>query len=178
VQGFFDIPVDHLFAAPVLIKHIRRMKVPDLVILCPDPGSIKMANAFAKRLDTDFAIIDKRRTSDVSVETGHVVGEVQGKNVVIIDDMISTAGTICEAIKVARAKGARKIFVMATHPIFAADAFERLEKAAPDEIIVTDTIPLAAQDHKLKITVLSVAELLGEAIKRIRKNESVSSLFV
>ena len=178
IQGFFDIPVDNLFAAPVLIDYFRKKQIPDLVVVAPDPGGVERARAFAKRLDVPMAIIDKRRTEEREVRIMHVVGEVAGKNAVIIDDMIDRAGTMIEAIKGLKENKVKDIYFSATHPILSDPAMERIEKSGLKEIVVTNTILLRADCQSTKITVLSVASLLGEAIKRIHSATSVSSLFV
>jgi len=177
MQGFFDIPVDHLFAAPVMIEYINRLGLDDLVMMAPDAGGMKMVNAFAKRLRAEMAMVDKRRVGDSEVEHGHVIGEVRGKNAVIVDDMITTAGTISQAARVCRQAGVKSLRVMATHGLFCGPAPERLRGADIDEIVVTDTVPVPELEG-VKVNVLSVAPLLGEAIRRIRTNESVSRLFV
>ncbi len=177
LQGFFDIPVDHLFASPVLSDHFIRRGIRDLVVVSPDVGGIKMARAYGKMLKAPLAIVDKRRLNSSEVETGYVIGEVEGKNVLIVDDMISTAGTISEAAKVLKDRGAEDIYVCATHPVLCGPAKERLQAAPIREVVVTDTIPLSNEWKTGNVTVLSVAELLGEAIKRIHSNQSVSSLF-
>jgi ribose-phosphate pyrophosphokinase len=178
IQGFFDIPLDHLFASRVLGAYFADKKLPDLVVVSPDVGGIKMARAYAKRLGAGLAIVDKRRAGPDSVEAGYVIGDVAGCNVVMVDDQIHTAGSVVEAATVLRKQGAKDIYVSATHAVLCGDALDRLEKAPVKEVVVTDTIPLrpetAARDN---IKVLSVAELLGEAIRRIHRDESVSSLF-
>jgi ribose-phosphate pyrophosphokinase len=179
MQGFFDIPVDHLFAAPVMIRHLRELKLGgETVIMAPDAGGMKMVNAFAKRLGAPMAMVDKRRVGDKEVDRGYVIGEIAGKHAVIVDDMITTAGTATQAVRVCREAGVRSVRIMATHAVFCGPAFERLRAAAPDEVIVTNTIPLPVRPDGFKLTVLSVAELLGEAMRRIRKDESLSRLFV
>jgi ribose-phosphate pyrophosphokinase len=177
MQGFFDIPVDHLFAAPVMMEYIRSLGLSDLVMMAPDSGGMKMVNGFAKRLGSDMAMVDKRRVGDAEVEHGHVIGDVRGKHAFILDDMITTAGTISQAARVCRQSGVKSLRVLATHGLFCGPAPERLAKAEIDEIVVTDTVPIR-QLPGVKIKVLSVARLLGEAIRRIRTNESVSRLFV
>ena len=180
VQGFFDIPVDHLYAAPVLDEHIATLGLDpeSLVIVSPDEGSIKRALTHLHRLGGHLAIIDKRRTSAEHTRQQHIIGaEVEGKTVLIFDDMISTGGSICGAAQVMHERGAKTIYVAATHGILCASAFERLGQAPIDGLILTDTIPLAAKNDAPQVTVLSVAPLLGEAIKRIHRNESVSRLF-
>ena len=177
IQGFFDIPVDHLFARPVLVAHLRAKGLADPVVMAPDTGSIKMADAFAKRLGAGLAVIYKRRKSGDTVERGYVIGDIDGKDVVIVDDMITTAGSMKLAIDAANEYGAKSVLAMATHPIFCGPAFDRLKEASPAEIAVTDTIPVNGAPRGLSIAVLSVAELLADAVKRIHLNESVSSLF-
>ena len=178
IQGFFDLPVDHLYATPVQLKRMQELNLPDLTILSPDPGRIKMANAFAKRLNGTLAVIDKRRTGDSDVIKGHVVGEIKGKNALIVDDMISTAGSVTQAVQTALEYGAKSVIVMATHPVFCGRAFERLNGLPVLELAVCDTIELKKRPENINLKVLSVGELLGEAINRTHNNQSVSSLFV
>jgi ribose-phosphate pyrophosphokinase len=178
IQGFFDLPVDHLYATPVQLKHMRELNLPDLTILSPDPGRIKMANNFARRLNGSLAVIDKRRVGDSEVVKGHVVGEIKGRHALIVDDMISTAGSVKQAVETALEYGARSVIVMATHPVFCGRAFERLNGMQVKELAVCDTIELKKKPENITLKVLSVAPLLGEAIKRTHKNESVSKLFV
>jgi ribose-phosphate pyrophosphokinase len=177
IQGFFDIPWDHLYAAPVLIDYFKGLDLPDLTIVSPDVGGIKMARAYAKRLGAGLAIVDKRRSGPTETEVMHVIGEVAGKTVVLVDDMISTGTSISEAAKACAAKGAKDVYICATHPVMAGQAVEKLRKAAIKEVVVTDTIPLDGKNLP-NLRVLSIANLLGEAIRRIHKSESVSSLFV
>lgn len=179
IQGFFDIPVDHLFAAPVLVKHVKERNDKDLVAVAPDPGSIKLAHTLSNRLNAGLALVEKRRLSDSTVVAGNVVGDIEGKNVVIADDMITTAGSMTEAVKAVRLRGAKWVTVMATHPVFVKGALRRLAESKPDEVVVTDTIPLKEDLDRagLDVQVLSVAPMLGEAIKRIHTDESVSCLF-
>jgi len=180
IQGFFDIPMDHLFAAPVMVKYLRETSGPDIVVLAPDAGGMKMAHAFANRLGGRLALVEKRRKTDTEVEPGYVVGDLKGKNVIVIDDMITTGGSMAQAMVCAREHGARTIVGAATHGVLLDGAVEKLAAAAPDEVVVTDTIPLhidpAGTGFKLKV--LSVAGLLADAIRRIHLKESVSSLFV
>jgi ribose-phosphate pyrophosphokinase len=180
IQGFFDVPVDHLYAAPVLNEHFLKRNIAhdELVIVSPDEGSIKRALGHAKRLGGEVAIIDKRRTSaETTVQANVIGGPVDGKIVLMFDDMISTAGSICGAAKMLHDRGAREIHVATTHAVFCGPAIKRLEQANLASIICTDSIPLRP-DHLMPQTkVLSVAPLLGEAIKRIHRNESVSRLF-
>lgn len=178
IQGFFDIPVDHLYAAPVHLAHLRELNIPDLTVLSPDPGRIKMANAFAKRLDAGLAVIDKRRTGDSTVERGHVVGDIKDRNVLIVDDMISTGGSVGQAVHTALNFRAKGVMVMVTHPVFCGRAFERFNGLPVTELCVTNTIPIKKKPENVNLVVLDVAPLLAEAIKRTHRNESISRLFV
>ncbi len=181
IQGFFDIPVDHLYAAPVIDEHFKNMGFADddFVVVSPDEGSIKRALAHMARLGGHLAIIDKRRSSAEKTKQANVIGKsVEGRTALIFDDMISTAGSICGAAEVMNQHGAKQIFLAATHGLLVGPAMERLQKAPIDGLIVTDTIPLPAEKQLPNMTVLSIAPLLGEAIKRIHRNESVSRLFV
>lgn len=178
LQGFFDIPVDHLSAEPVLAKYFREKKINKLTVVSPDVGNMKTAATYAANLGGDLAIVHKKRISGDEVEHGEIIGDVEGRNIVMCDDMISTAGTVCSAAKLVKEKGAKKIYVGASHGVFAGKAVERLNDAPIDEVVVTDTIAVNGNAKKInKLKVLSVAELLGEAIKRIHRNESVSSIF-
>jgi ribose-phosphate pyrophosphokinase len=181
IQGFFDIPVDHLYASPVIDDYFKAMKLEedDLVVVSPDEGSIKRALDHMGRLGGHLAIIDKRRSSAEKTRQANVIGgKVEGRVALIFDDMISTAGSICGAAEVMRQAGARKVYLAATHAILCGSAIERLCHAPIDGLVVTDTIPLPASKQIPQIKVLTVAPLLGEAIKRIHRNESVSKLFV
>ncbi len=179
IQGFFNVPVDNVFATPVLLREITNQKLADIMIVSPDAGGTERARAIAKRLDAQLAIIDKRRPMPNVAEIVNVIGDVQGKDAVIIDDMIDTAGTLCAAAQVLMEKGARSVYAAATHGIFSPPAFERIEKSVLTKVMITDTIPLApAGLNSSKIVQLSVSELLGEAIKRIYYGESLSQLFV
>ncbi len=178
LQGFFDIPVDHLSAEPVLSRYFRDKKVRNLTIVSPDVGNMKIAARYASHLGGELAIVHKRRVSGSEVEAQQIIGEVAGRNILMCDDMITTAGTVCSAAKLLKDRGAERIYVGGTHGVFAEQALERLSKAPIDEVVVTDTIVLNDRASKLgNITVLSVSAMLGEAIKRIHRNESVSSLF-
>jgi len=179
IQGFFDIPVDHLTAAPVLAKHFMDRKLQNVVLLSPDVGNMKFGSDFASRIGGELAVIYKKRVSSDSTVAVTIVGSVKGKNVMMFDDMITTAGTVCEAAKLARQHGAVGIYVAATHAVFADPAVERLADAGFNEIVVTDTIPERPEiQSRLKnLTVLSVAHLVGEAIRRIHEHRSVSALF-
>ncbi|MGD0900341.1 MAG: ribose-phosphate pyrophosphokinase [Thermoguttaceae bacterium] len=181
IQGFFDIPTDHLYAAPVIDEHIKSMNIneEDLVVVSPDEGSIKRAVAHTVRLGGHLAIIDKRRSSAEKTRQAHVIGgPIQGKVALIFDDMISTGSSICGAAEVMHEAGARQVYLAATHGLLVGGAVPRLRKAPIDGLFLTDTIPLPEEKAIPKLRVLSVAPLLGEAIKRIHRNESVSRLFV
>jgi ribose-phosphate pyrophosphokinase len=177
IQGFFDIPVDHLHAGKVILNHIQKLTIPNLVVVSPDVGGIKMARAYAKRLGADLAIVDKRRSGPKDVEAMHVIGEVAGRNAILVDDMISTGTSIAEAARTLRKHGALKVYLCATHPVLCADAIEKIRKAQPDGTVVTDSIPLGPKAESGLFTVLSIDGLLGEAIRRIHRSESVSVLF-
>jgi ribose-phosphate pyrophosphokinase len=178
LQGFFDIPVDHLTGELVLSKYFRDKKIEKLTVVSPDVGNIKIASRYATDLGGDLAIVHKRRVSGSEVEAQELIGTVEGRNVLMCDDMITTAGTVCSAAQLVRERGARNICVGATHGVFATGAVAKLSKAPIDEVVVTDTIPLTAESGTLKkIKVLTVSAMTGEAIKRIHRNESVSSLF-
>jgi ribose-phosphate pyrophosphokinase len=179
IQGFFDIPVDHLFAAPVLLDWVEEQKFGEVTIVSPDAGGVERARFYAKRLGAELAIIDKRRVEANVAETMNVIGEVEGKTCVIVDDMIDTAGTVVGSARALTEQGASRVLGCFTHAVLSGPAMERLAEAQLERLAVTDTIPLSedkASDPK--ITVLSVASLLGEAIARIHSNSSVSSLFV
>jgi ribose-phosphate pyrophosphokinase len=179
IQGFFDIPVDNLYAEPVMSRYWSRRNFKDLVLVSPDVGNTKRARVYAERLGGDLAVIDKRRVSGGEVEVGRVIGDVKGKVVLMMDDMITTAATVCRAAQLCKDCGAREIYVGATHAILSGQALESLRTAPIDQIVVTDTIPIGQEkiDAVGKLAVLSVAELVGEAIHRIHNDESVSSLF-
>jgi len=180
IQGFFDIPVDHLFAAPVIINHCRGLAYPNLTVVSPDAGGAERARAYAKRLDGDLAIIDKRRSDDGTAEVMNVVGDVRGRTCIIQDDIIDTAGTIVKAANALKANGAERVVACAVHGVLSGPAIERLEAAPIDQVIVTNTIPLTTERARgcTKIKQLSVARLLGQAIRSIHEETSVSSLFV
>ena len=179
IQGFFNIPVDHLFAAPVILDAIRRLEPEELVIVSPDVGGLTRARAIAKRLDASLAIIDKRRTGKNETEILNVVGDVEGKDALILDDIIDTAGTLVQAEEALRRQGARRTYAAAVHGVFSGPALERIEASKLQRLLVTNTIPVdAAMARCPRIQALSVAPLLGEAIQRIHDGASVSSLFV
>lgn len=178
IQGYFDIPVDHVYASPVLIEYLARKKLSDLVVVSPDVGGVARARAFAKKLnDAPLAIIDKRRQTHNEAEVMNVVGDVAGKTAVMVDDMIDTAGTILEGGRLLRKEGARQVYACATHAVFSGPAVDRLSSGVFEEVIVTNTIPVSQEKHFAQLTVLSVANLLGEAISRIHEDSSVSSMF-
>lgn len=179
IQGFFDVPVDHLFAAPVLLEAIRALAIPDLVIVSPDAGGVERARAIAKRLSAGLAIIDKRRTAPNVAEVMHIIGDVAGRDVLILDDIIDTAGTLSKSVEALRKQGAQRIFAAGVHGVLSGPALARIEQSPLEQVLITNTTPV---DEKLqksaKLRSLSVAPLLGEAIRRIHENSSVSSLFV
>jgi len=179
IQGYFNIPVDNLFTAPLLLKHIRSHFENNLVIVSPDAGGVERARAFAKRLDASLAIIDKRRDAPNVAEAMNIIGEVRGKMAVILDDMVDTAGTLTQAATALKNKGASQIYACCTHPVLSGSSIEKVEASPIDHLVVTNTIPLNKKCQKCsKIVVLSIAELLGETIKRIFNSHSVSTLFV
>jgi len=179
IQGFFDIPVDHLFAAPVILDFLARQNFPDLTIVAPDAGGAERARAYAKRLDGELAVIDKRRSDDGSAEVMNVVGDVAGRTCVIQDDIIDTAGTIVKAAIALKDNGAARVFACAVHGVLSGPALERIDKAPIEKLIVTNTIPLNGESGRhSKILSLSVAKLLSQAIRSIHDESSVSSLFV
>jgi ribose-phosphate pyrophosphokinase len=178
IQGFFNIPVDHLYAAPVLIKYLKALKIPELSVVSPDAGGVERARALAKRLEVKLAIVDKRRVGPNVAEVLNLIGKVQGKNIIICDDIIDTAGTLVNTVNALREKGADKIYVCVPHGILSGPAIDRLRGAPLEKIIITNTIPMDESKKLPNIVVLSVAGLLGEAIKSIHEETSVSNLFV
>ena len=179
IQGFFSIPTDNIYAGPVLLGDIWKHEYKDLLVVSPDVGGVVRARGLAKHLEADLAIIDKRRPKPNEAKVMNIIGEVEGRTCVLMDDLVDTAGTLCEAASALREKGARKVLAYCTHPVLSGPAVERITDSALDELVVTDTIPLseAAQGSK-KIRVLSIAELLAEAMRRIAEDDSVSSLFM
>ncbi|HYG65810.1 MAG TPA: ribose-phosphate pyrophosphokinase [Thermoanaerobaculia bacterium] len=179
IQGFFDVPVDHLFAAPVILDAVRDLEIPDLVIVSPDAGGVERARAIAKRMEVGLAIVDKRRTAPNEAEIMHVIGDVDGCNTLIVDDIIDTAGTLCKTVDALKAKGAQRVLAAGVHGILSGPALQRIEASPLESVLITNTTPV---DKKLarcnKVRYRSVAPLLGEAIRRIHENSSVSSLFV
>lgn len=178
IQGFFDIPVDHLYAVPVLIEYLKKLDIPNLTVVSPDAGGVERARAFAKRLDADLAVMDKRRTAPNEAEILNVIGQVSGRNIIICDDMIDTAGTLVNTVLALKKKKAERIFACATHGILSGPAIDRLRNAPLEKIIVTNTVPLDASKILPNMVVLSVAGLLGNAIQSIHEETSVSNLFV
>ncbi|MCK4518873.1 MAG: ribose-phosphate pyrophosphokinase [Candidatus Omnitrophica bacterium] len=178
IQGFFNIPVDNLYAVNIFVKYFAKMKIDNLCVVSPDVGGIKMARAYAKRLGAELAIVDKRRVSDKEAEVMHIIGEVENKNIVIVDDVVTTAGTLTEGIVAIKERGARDIYAAITHPVLAPPAIERINCSKLKELLVTDTIAVDKDKKCDKINVLSVAPLFAEAITRIHREESVSALFV
>jgi ribose-phosphate pyrophosphokinase len=178
IQGFFDIPVDNIYASPILLSDLITKNYDDLLVVSPDVGGVVRARALAKRLNCDLAIIDKRRPKANVSEVMHIIGEVEGRNCVIMDDMVDTAGTLTKAAEVLKERGAKKVVAYCTHPVLSGPAIERIATSPLDELVVTDTIPLSMAARACpKIRQLSAAELLAETFKRITKGDSVSSLF-
>jgi len=179
IQGFFNIPVDNIYAAPILLGDVWRHNYEDLIVVSPDVGGVVRARALAKRLESDLAIIDKRRPKANVSEVMNIIGEVDGRTCVIMDDMVDTAGTLCKAAEVLKERGAKKVLAYCTHPVLSGPAVQRITQSALDELVVTDTIALRDDARACnKIRQLSVAELLAETIRRINSEDSVSSLFI
>ncbi len=179
IQGFFDVPVDHLFAAPVFIEHVLQLNLPDLTVVSPDAGGVERARAYAKRLDASLAIVDKRRDQPNVAEVHHVIGDVEGRTALIVDDIVDTAGTLTKVAEAIKAAGAREVLASCTHPVLSGHAIERIERSPLAKLIVTDSLPLSAEKRACeKIVVLTIAELLARAIKNIHEETSVTSLFV
>ncbi|CAA9376212.1 Ribose-phosphate pyrophosphokinase [uncultured Microcoleus sp.] len=178
IQGYFDIPFDHVYGSPVLLDYLASKQLTDIVVVSPDVGGVARARAFAKKLgDAPLAIIDKRRQAHNVAEVMNLIGDVRGKTAVLVDDMIDTAGTICEGARLLRREGARQVYACATHAVFSPPAIERLSSGVLEEVIVTNTIPVLEENRFEQLTVLSVANLLGETIWRIHEDSSVSSMF-
>lgn len=179
IQGFFDVPVDNIYASPILLGDIWRQSYPGLIVVSPDVGGVVRARAIAKRLEVDLAIIDKRRPRPNESVVMNIIGDVEGRTCVIVDDMVDTANTLCEAAKALKENGAVRVCAYCTHPVLSGPAIERIERSALDELTVTDTIPLRPDAQACsKIRTLSIAELLAETIRRIAEEDSVSSLFM
>lgn len=179
IQGFFSIPVDHLFAAPVLVEYFQKLNLPDLTVVSPDAGGVERARAFAKRLNAELAMVNKRRVEANVAQVMNVIGDVEGRNCLVADDIIDTAGTLVKTVEALKEKGAVKVYATATHPVLSGPAVERIEKSQLEEVIVTNTIPLSSEKRKCKkIRTLSVAGLLAEAVQAIHDETSVSGLFI
>ena len=176
IQGFFDVPVDHLYGSAIFADYFKRKALSNLVVVAPDVGSVKMARSYAKRLDADLAIIDKRRPAQNEAEVMNIIGEVEGKNAIIIDDMVDTAGTLTNAANALKKAGALEIIAAGTHPPLSGPAYDRIENSALSKLLVTDTIPLSRTSDKIEV--ISVAEIFADAIRRIYTDESVSTLFL
>ena len=178
IQGFFDIPLDHLYAAPVMMAYFQTLAMQDAMLVAPDAGAVKMGRAFAKRLEADLAIVDKRRTAPDQSEAVTIIGDVRGRDCIIMDDLISTAGTICNAAATLKEHGAKRVIACASHGVFSGPAFHRIARAPIDEVTVTNTVPLRVADVPDKVKVLDISKLLSKAILNIHHEESVSSLFI
>jgi ribose-phosphate pyrophosphokinase len=179
IQGFFDVPVDHLFAAPVIMDYVAKLKLEDLTVVSPDAGGVERARAYAKRLDAMLAIVDKRRETANVAEVHHVVGDVEGRCCLIVDDIVDTAGTLAKVAEALKNAGAREVLASSSHAVLSGPAIERIEKSPLSRLIVTDSIPLSPDRRRCeKIAVLSIGELMGKAIRNIHEEASVTSLFV
>jgi len=179
IQGFFDVPVDHLFAAPVLLDALREMRIPDLIVVSPDAGGVERARAIAKRLGAGLAIVDKRRTAPNEAEIMHIIGDVAGCNAIVVDDIIDTAGTLTKTVDALLSEGAQRVLAAGVHGVLSGPALQRIADSALETVLITNTTPVDDKLSRLpKLRPLSVAPLLGEAIRRIHENSSVSSLFV
>jgi len=177
IQGFYDIPVDHLYAVKIFVNYFKKMKLKNFIVVSPDVGGVKMARAYANRLGADLAIVDKRRVNDHQAQVMNIIGEVKGKNVIIVDDIVATAGSLVEATSALKKAGALDVYASITHPVLSGPAIERIKKSKLKELVVTNTIPLDKYKRLKKIRVLTVAPLLAETIKRIHNEKSVSTLF-
>ncbi len=179
IQGFFNIPVDNIYSLPIMLADVWKKNFSDLMVVSPDVGGVVRARALAKRLECDLAIIDKRRPKANVSEVMNIIGEVEGRTCVLMDDMVDTAGTLCKASSALKARGAKKVLAYCTHPVLSGSAVRRIEDSTLDELVVTDTIPLSDEAHKSpRIRQLSVADVLAETIRRISNEDSVSSLFI
>lgn len=177
IQGFFDIPMDHLYAVNIFVSHIKKIKLKDIVIVSPDVGGIKMARAYAKKFEAPLAIVDKRRISGEDTEAMNILGEIKGKNLIIVDDLVATASSLVEAAVALKKQGGKEIYAAITHPVLSGLAIKRINDSSIKKVFVTNTIPVENGKKHKKIEVLSIAPLLAEAIKRIHNEESVSCLF-
>ena len=179
IQGFFDIPVDHLFATPVLVEHFERLDLPDLTVIAPDAGGVERSRFFAKKLNAPLAIVDKRREEMNVAEVMHVIGDVKGRTVLIVDDMVDTGGTLVKNAEALLEKGAKRVFATASHAVFSGKAIERICNSRIEQVVVTNSIPLSTEGQTCeRIKVLSIAELMARAIQSIHEETSVSRLFI
>jgi len=179
IQGFFDVPVDHLFAAPVIMDYVSKLKLPELTVVSPDAGGVERARAYAKRLGASLAIVDKRRETANVAEVMHVIGDVRGRTALLVDDIVDTAGTLAKVAEAIAEAGARTVLASSSHAVLSGDAIERIEASPLEQLIVTDSIPLSGNKQRCKkIVVLSIGELMGKAIRNIHEEASVTSLFV
>ena len=179
IQGFFDIPVDHLFAAPVIMDYVSKLKLPKLTVVSPDAGGVERARAYAKRLEASLAIVDKRRESPNVAEVHHVIGDVEGRTALIVDDIVDTGGTLGKVAQAIKDAGAREVLASCSHPVLSGRAMDIIEKSPLSKLIVTDSIPLSDEKKRSpKIVSLTIAELMGKAIRNIHEEASVTSLFV
>jgi ribose-phosphate pyrophosphokinase len=179
IQGFFNVPVDHLFAAPIIMEHVAKLKLPKLTVVSPDAGGVERARAYAKRLEATLAIVDKRRETANVAEVHHVVGDVEGRTALIVDDIVDTGGTLAKVAQAIREAGAREVLASCSHPVLSGDALEKIEASPLSRLIVSDSIPVSEQKRRSgKVVVLSIAELMGKAIRNIHEEASVTSLFV
>jgi ribose-phosphate pyrophosphokinase len=178
IQAYFDVPVDHLFAAPVIIDHVSNLRLRDLTVVSPDAGGVERARAYAKRLEAELAIVDKRRETPNVAEIHRVIGDVEGRTALIVDDIVDTAGTLAKVAEAIKAAGAKDVLASCSHAVLSGNALERIEASPLSKLIVTDSIPVSPEKRRGKIVVLTIAELMGKAIKNIHEETSVTSLFV
>ena len=178
IQAFFDVPVDHLFAAPVIMDYVSRLELPRLTVVSPDAGGVERARAYAKRLDANLAIVDKRRDQPNVAEVHNVIGDVEGRTALIVDDIVDTAGTLTKVVEALKAAGARDVLASCSHGVLSGDAVQRIAKSPLSKLLITDSIPLAAEKRVDKIVQLPIAELLAKAIRNIHEESSITSLFV
>jgi ribose-phosphate pyrophosphokinase len=178
IQAFFDVPVDHLFAAPVIMEHVSRLKLPDLTVISPDAGGVERARAYAKRLDAALAIVDKRRDQPNVAEVHNVIGDVEGRTALIVDDIVDTGGTLTKVAEAIKEAGAREVLASCSHGVLSGNAIERIAMSSLSKLLITDSIPLAPEKRIDKIVQLSIADLMAKAIKNIHEESSVTSLFV
>lgn len=177
IQGFFNIPVDHLYAGPVIIRYFKQRRIPNLIVVSPDAGGVERARSYAKRLDCDLAIVDKRREKGMEAEVLNVIGEVHGRNALIVDDLIDTAGTLVRVAEALKENGAKRVIACCTHPVFSRNALERIENSSIEQVVVSNSVPTDAICKSKKIKCLTIGPLLGEGIKSIHRETSISRLF-